>query len=108
MILFNKAKNAILLTAAILGALSLIVSCQSAKPKPAPPVIEKPAGFTQCKDPRPQMCTREYRPVCATKDTGLRCVTTPCPSTESVTYATGCTACSDPKVHGYASGACAE
>lgn len=61
---------------------------------------------TQCEDPRPQMCTREYNPVCATKDTGVRCVTTPCLSTEEVTYPTGCTACADPDVISYTQGAC--
>lgn len=60
--------------------------------------------FVQCKDPRPQMCTKEYRPVCAKKDTGIRCVTTPCPSDEDITYSNACTACTDSKVHGYTPG----
>ena len=60
----------------------------------------------RCSDPRPQICTREYMPVCATRDTGVRCVTTPCHSTEEVTYSTGCTACSDPKVSHYRTGKC--
>jgi len=57
--------------------------------------------FVQCKSPRPEVCTEQYLPVCASKDTGIRCVTTPCPSTENVTYDNACSACSDPKVHGY-------
>ena len=60
----------------------------------------------KCSEPRPQICTREYRPVCATRDTGVRCVTTPCPSTELKTYSNGCTACSDPGVVGYQLNAC--
>ncbi len=64
------------------------------------------AGLIECKDPRPEICTREYRPVCATRDTGVRCLTTPCQSTEKVTKATACTACSDPKISGYILGAC--
>lgn len=64
--------------------------------------------ITPCQDPRPQICTSEYRPVCATKDTGIRCVTTPCPSTEEATYATGCTACSDSRVGSYRPGKCEE
>lgn len=52
------------------------------------------------------MCTREYFPVCATRDTGVRCVTTPCPSSEEKTYSNGCTACSDVKVLEYRLGAC--
>ena len=62
--------------------------------------------FTQCKEPRPEICTREYMPVCATKRTGIQCVTTPCPSTEEITYATGCTACADPNVIKYKQGPC--
>jgi len=59
-----------------------------------------------CKDPRPQICTREYIPVCATKKTSVVCITTPCPSTEDKTYPTGCTACADPKVIKYKQGKC--
>ena len=48
-----------------------------------------------CEEPRPQICTREYNPVCATlKDGSKR------------TGSTGCTSCSDPKVVGYKKGAC--
>lgn len=67
---------------------------------------EAPDTYTQCTEPRSTMCTREYRPVCADVDTGIRCVTTPCNSSEKKTYANGCTACADPKVIGYAPGAC--
>ncbi|MDH3401689.1 MAG: SgcJ/EcaC family oxidoreductase, partial [Chromatiales bacterium] len=59
-----------------------------------------------CQDPRPQMCTMDYRPVCGLRDTGIRCVTTPCPSTEWKTYSNGCTACSDAQVFGYVIGEC--
>ncbi len=59
-----------------------------------------------CQDPRPQMCTMDYTPVCGLRDTGVRCVTTPCPSTEWKTYSNGCTACSDAQVFGYVSGEC--
>jgi len=48
-----------------------------------------------CEEPRPQICTREYDPVCATlKDGSTR------------TGATGCTSCSDSEVVGYKVGAC--
>jgi hypothetical protein len=63
--------------------------------------------FKQCPDDRPQMCTREYLPVCATRDTGVRCVTAPCPSSEQKTYGNACTACADEKVFGYTAEACA-
>jgi hypothetical protein len=62
--------------------------------------------FIQCPEHRLPMCTRDYRPVCATRDTGVRCVTTPCPSTEEMTYSNGCTACADTKVLGYIPNTC--
>ena len=61
---------------------------------------------TACTNPRPQVCTMDYRPVCATRDTGIRCVSAPCPSSEKRTYSNGCGACSDPKVSGYVPDAC--
>lgn len=60
----------------------------------------------QCPEQRAQMCTREYRPVCATRDTGIRCVIAPCPSSEEKTYANACTACADAKVIAHRPGAC--
>lgn len=51
--------------------------------------------YTLCTEPRPEICTREYNPVCATLTTG-----------ETKTYATGCTACADPAVIKYRQGTC--
>ena len=48
-----------------------------------------------CEDPRPQVCTREYDPVCGTLKNG-----------SIVTGSTGCTSCSDSDVVGYKMGAC--
>ena len=71
------------------------------------PADTLPANYVECKDPRPEVCTREYKPVCARKDNGIRCVTTPCPSTDKVTASNACTACSDKAVLGYTpDGAC--
>lgn len=64
--------------------------------------------FKVCPEQRPQICTREYMPVCATRDTGVRCVTTPCPSSEQKTYSNGCDACADKTVLGYIANACAQ
>lgn len=48
-----------------------------------------------CKDPRPEICTMNYLPVCGIS------------SDETVkTYANGCTACSNQHVLGYREGAC--
>jgi hypothetical protein len=52
---------------------------------------------TQCSDPRPQVCTMEYAPVCA----GLK-------AGGSAEYASGCNACADDAVTGYLPGACPE
>ena len=67
---------------------------------------EIPTDYVACKSPRPEVCTREYRPVCAQRDTGIRCVTAPCPSSEWVTLGNACSACSELKVLGYRAGAC--
>ena len=53
------------------------------------------SAMTACTEPRPQICTREYRPVCAQLSDG-----------RFKTYATGCTACSDAAVSAYKAGAC--
>ena len=45
--------------------------------------------------PRPQMCTRDYRPACGLRRDGSR-----------KTYGNACSACSDPEVVSQAAGAC--
>lgn len=52
------------------------------------------------------VCTEEYDPVCAMRDTGIRCVKPPCPSAEWRTYGNACTACRDDKVYRYVEGEC--
>jgi len=90
----------------LLAAISvLMLSCANSQVKET---SEQDYLYKACKDPRPQICTREYRPVCAIKDTGIRCVTTPCQSTTHKTYGNACSACGDPKVISYHSGACEE
>ncbi|MBV1916254.1 MAG: hypothetical protein KUG72_12770 [Pseudomonadales bacterium] len=48
-----------------------------------------------CNDPRPQICTMIYQPVCGTLEGGSQ-----------KTYASDCTACSDTKVIGYQKNEC--
>jgi hypothetical protein len=69
-------------------ALTILSACSATSVTGADPPT--PADLIRCTQPRPQICTREYVPVCATlKDHS------------EATYATGCTACSDPDVVGY-------
>jgi hypothetical protein len=104
-VLLNK-----LLLSLVLFSTVLISACTSPEPaekKPAPIVTKSPKPtIIQCTNPRPEICTRDYRPVCATRDSGIRCVTIPCPSTESATYPNGCSACADPKVFHHQPGKC--
>ncbi|MDH3387202.1 MAG: hypothetical protein OEN02_04790 [Gammaproteobacteria bacterium] len=65
-----------------------------------------PAQAVRCVDPRPQICTMDYTPVCATRDSGRRCGATPCETTATTTYANGCGACADPRVSYYVPGVC--
>lgn len=43
----------------------------------------------------PKVCTMQYDPVCGRKDTGIRCVTTPCDSSEVKTYGNSCMLAAD-------------
>ena len=53
--------------------------------------------YTQCPAERPQVCTMEYNPVCATvKSVGQK------------TYSSACNACADDQVTQYLGGACPE
>lgn len=54
-----------------------------------------PVAGGPCADPRPQMCTRDYRPACGTRRDGSR-----------RTYGNACGACADPDVVSQAAGAC--
>jgi hypothetical protein len=52
-------------------------------------------AMVTCPGPRPQVCTQDYRPVCAQLRDG-----------SFKTYSNGCTACTDPAVTAYREGAC--
>ena len=96
-----------------LPLLLLLAACSQAPvasepPPPAkdPPKQEQKKEPVTCSNPRPQVCTMIYAPVCATRDTGVRCIKAPCPSEEQVTKSSGCNACSDEKVISYVEGEC--
>jgi len=52
---------------------------------------------TICEDPRPQVCTMDYTPVCATLQDG-----------SVKTYPNGCGACADANVKSWVADACPE
>lgn len=56
-----------------------------------------PTMHAQCSSPRPQVCTMEYAPVCATRTAG-----------GAHEYASGCNACADDSVESYIPGPCAK
>jgi hypothetical protein len=72
----------------------LATACATAPPAPVEP--EAPA-FSACKDPRPQVCTMIYAPVCATHADG-----------HLETHASACNACADDTALTYVNGACEE
>ncbi len=77
--------------------LSLMAAgCAQPDTKSEPKEPARDPSRTVCVDPRPQMCTAEYRPVCAKLVNG-----------KDETYSTGCTACADTKVVSYIPSACA-
>src|SRR6478735_8096386 len=95
-----------------LPLIALLAACSQAPvaSQPPPPASDPPVTTknepVMCKEPRPEVCTMIYQPVCATRDTGVRCIRAPCPSEEQVTKSSGCNACSDEKVISYVEGEC--
>lgn len=87
-------------------ALLLFAACSTTQtPEPEPfqpePSTQPSVPISYCPEQRPEVCPLMYRPVCATRDNGVRCVTTPCDSSEQVTYPNGCAACADKRVFSY-------
>ncbi len=98
-----KAGGALL----FIGVISACVNLGATEQPPqSKPMADVGASLVQCNTPRPEICYEVYQPVCAVRDTGVRCITTPCPSTEKMTYPNDCKACSDPTVHGFQRGDC--
>ncbi len=60
-----------------------------------PAGVEQEIKITKCESPRPQICTREYKPVCGFLLDG-----------DHKVYATACVACSNENVSGYVEGEC--
>ena len=70
-------------------AISQLAGCAAAPELPAPPAT------VICEEPRPQICTMIYAPVCATHDDGRR-----------QTHASDCNACADDTTESYEVGRC--
>ena len=78
---------------ALLFAAATAPACaQQTPPAPASP---PPAGQVTCTMPRPQVCTKDFRPVCGTRRDGTR-----------RTYGNGCDACADANVMSHIPGPC--
>lgn len=84
----------------------LLLGLAACSAGPDEPGQARDPGWVECVVPRPEICTKEWRPVCGLRDTGVRCVTTPCPSWETKTYGNACAACADVDVYGWRPGEC--
>jgi len=74
----------------LLLAISHLAACAGGADKGAPAV-----ALTHCGEPRPEVCTMEYNPVCASLA-----------SAEQRSYSNACSACGDPQVEAHRPGAC--
>ena len=77
----------------MLGLVVLLSACATT-PSDEPTLA---TGAQVCEEPRPQICTMDYRPVCAKLADG-----------SVKTYANGCSACGDAAVGSWTEGACPE
>lgn len=65
-------------------------------PEPVEPKVLSADDLVTCTEPRPQICTMQYDPVCARIGEGDKA--------QWKTYASDCSACSDPEVTAYTPG----
>jgi len=83
--------------AALLAAILLIpAGCAGVQTTGSSPGAADSNDLVICPEPRPEVCTQEYRVVCAQMQDG-----------SFKEYSNGCTSCSDPDVVGYRDGNCA-
>ena len=82
----------------LLVMLALISGCQSdVNSDQSRPDSELEVVMEMCMDPRPQICTMEFVPVCGVRDGG-----------EKESFPNGCGACSNQGIVGYLPGECSE
>jgi hypothetical protein len=77
----------------VLLSANTAVACAQASSVEAP--VASQSVMTTCQEPRPQVCTMQYDPVC-----GLTS------NNQYKTYSNACAACSDTDVSGHNPGAC--
>lgn len=92
--------RSLLLNLALLVGVSLLTGCNNSGPDSGPDSgtgsgTESVAALTPCTEPRPEICTQQYTPVCATLRDG-----------SSKTYSNSCSACSVTEVEGWLAGEC--
>jgi len=79
---------------ASIAVLFAVASCASVPPADK---ASARAAINVCEEPRPQVCTMDYRPVCGTlSDASVK------------TYSNGCSACGDANVVSWVEGECPE
>ena len=76
-------------------AMSSFVAVACSPVPPAGEAMSPGSGLTACADPRPQLCTLQYDPVCGFAGDG-----------KNKTYSNACSACADQSVSGQRPGAC--
>ena len=82
----------------LFAILVLVSGCQSyVKDDHSGTDSDMDAELEMCVDPRPEICTMEFAPVCGMRDGG-----------EKESYPNGCGACSNQEIVGYLPGECAE
>jgi hypothetical protein len=102
--LANNFASKIIKLSGLFSVSTLASACSSTSTSTSTTI--PPIEIFECLSPRSQICTLDYRPVCATRKTDIQCVTTPCPAGELKTYANACSACADGAVADYVEGAC--
>ncbi len=71
------------------------------------PESDGTGASSECPDPRPEMCTMDFDPVCGYSEQTIYCIRAPCPPiVTKKTYGNACTACADSKVTYWIQGEC--
>ena len=86
---FRHSKEKFMRISSVLACL-LLAACANKE-------VADPAGLVRCPETRPQVCTMEYAPSCATLIAGGQ-----------KEYSSGCNACADDAVASYVPGSCTE